>query len=83
MVRRAVLYLLSATFLQKIFITRYSVPGILGSNTVNFLYRGKFILLVNRGSSKSGSDCNMISLDKVRTSSVRITERISEVVEEV
>eukprot|EP00116_Pleurobrachia_bachei_P012344 sb/3472606/ len=38
-------------------------PGISGLNTVNFLYRGKFILPVNRGSGisgpgKSGSDCN-------------------------
>ena len=33
------------------------LPGISGSNTVKFLYRGKFILPVNWGSGKSGSDC--------------------------
>eukprot|EP00116_Pleurobrachia_bachei_P017113 sb/3477375/ len=33
------------------------VPGISGSKSVNLLNRGKFILPVNRGSGKSGSDC--------------------------
>ena len=33
------------------------LPGKTGSNTVNFLYRGKFIIPVNRGSGKLGSNC--------------------------
>ena len=34
--------------------------GISGQNTVNFLLRGKIILPLNRGSGKSGSDCNRL-----------------------